>query len=57
VTLTDAGRRAATAFHGEVSAELSRLISPLAPHDREHFRDAMAGIIARCGTPGLPAHH
>jgi hypothetical protein len=38
VTLTDAGRRAATAFHGEVTAELERLLSPLAQHDREHFR-------------------
>jgi DNA-binding MarR family transcriptional regulator len=46
-TLTDAGRRAATAFHTEVGAELSRLVAPLAPHDREHFGAALAEIIAR----------
>jgi DNA-binding MarR family transcriptional regulator len=50
VTLTDAGHRAAAAFHAEVSAELGRLIAPLAPHDREHFRSAMAEIIAKCRT-------
>jgi DNA-binding MarR family transcriptional regulator len=48
VTLTDAGRRAAAAFHAEVGAELGRLVSTLAPHDREHFRGMMAEIIARC---------
>jgi DNA-binding MarR family transcriptional regulator len=48
VTLTDAGHRAAAAFHAEVSAELSRLIAPLAPHDRDHFRATMAEIIAAC---------
>lgn len=48
VTLTDSGRRAAAAFHAEVNAELSRLIAALEPHDREHFRTTMAGIIARC---------
>ena len=45
-TLTDAGRRAAAAFHAEVGAELSRLVAPLAPPDREHFRGALAEIIA-----------
>jgi DNA-binding MarR family transcriptional regulator len=45
-TLTDAGRRAAAAFHTEVGAELSRLVAPLAPHDREHFRSVLAEIIA-----------
>jgi DNA-binding MarR family transcriptional regulator len=50
VTLTDAGHQAATAFHAEVSAEISQLVSPLAPHDREHFRSTMAEIIARCKT-------
>jgi DNA-binding MarR family transcriptional regulator len=44
VTLTDAGRRSAAAFHAEVTAELSRLLSPLAPEDREQFRTAMARI-------------
>jgi DNA-binding MarR family transcriptional regulator len=48
VTLTDAGHRAAAAFHAEVGAELSRLTSALAPHDREQFRSTMAEIIARC---------
>ncbi|GFJ93604.1 hypothetical protein Prum_072460 [Phytohabitans rumicis] len=47
VTLTDAGRQAAIAFHAEVSAELDRLTSSLAPQDREHFRTVMAEIIAR----------
>jgi DNA-binding MarR family transcriptional regulator len=50
VTLTEAGHGAAAAFHAEVGAELSRLISSLAPEDREHFRSTMAEIIARCGT-------
>jgi DNA-binding MarR family transcriptional regulator len=50
VTLTDAGHRAAVGFHAEVSAEVSRLVSVLAPHDREHFRSTMAEIIASCRT-------
>ena len=45
-TLTDAGRRAAAAFHTEVGAELSRLVAPLAPYDREQFGVALAEIIA-----------
>lgn len=53
-TLTDAGHRAATAFHAEVSAELSHLTSPLADDDREHFRSTMAEIIARCTTAPAP---
>ncbi|MGH3392765.1 MAG: MarR family winged helix-turn-helix transcriptional regulator [Actinomadura sp.] len=56
VTLTDGGHRAAIAFHAEISAELSRLISPLAPHDREHFRSTMAEIVERCRTSQLPDH-
>jgi DNA-binding MarR family transcriptional regulator len=48
VTLTDAGQQAAAAFHTELGAQLSGLISSLAPQDREHFRDTMAKIIARC---------
>jgi len=55
VTLTDDGYRTAAAFHAEIGAELSRLIAPLAPHDREHFRRTMAEIIARCRTS--PADH
>jgi DNA-binding MarR family transcriptional regulator len=54
VTLTEAGHRAATAFHAEVSAELSCLLSPLAPHDRAHFRRSTAAIIAGC-RPALGA--
>jgi len=50
VTLTDAGQRAAAAFHAEIGAELSRLVSSLAPDDREHFRRIMAEIIAGCPT-------
>ena len=55
VTLTDAGHRAAAAFHAELGAQLSGLISSLAPQDREHFRSTMAEIIARRGTC-LPDH-
>jgi DNA-binding MarR family transcriptional regulator len=50
-TLTDAGRQAATAFHTGIGAELNRLLSSLAPHDREHFRGTIAEILARCRTP------
>jgi DNA-binding MarR family transcriptional regulator len=53
VTLTDAGRRAATDFHDEVTVELEHLLSPLALHDREHFRRAMAAIIAQCRAQTL----
>ncbi|HET9777720.1 MAG TPA: hypothetical protein VFP81_00405, partial [Propionibacteriaceae bacterium] len=45
VTPTDTGRRAAAAFHAEVNAELSQLLAPLAPHDRQHFRNTMAEIL------------
>ena len=50
-TLTDTGRRAAAAFHTEIGAELSRLVAPLAPPDREHFRGALAEIIAGHDCP------
>jgi hypothetical protein len=36
--------------HAEIGAELSRLVSSLAPDDREHFRRIMAEIIASCPT-------
>jgi threonine dehydrogenase-like Zn-dependent dehydrogenase len=49
VTLTDAGRQAAAAFHAEVTAELSQLLSPLASQDREQFRTAMAKITQAAG--------
>ena len=52
VTLTDAGRQSAAAFHAEVTAELSRLLSPLAPQDREQFRTAMARITQSTGRTG-----
>jgi DNA-binding MarR family transcriptional regulator len=45
VTPTDTGRRAAAAFHAEVNAELSELLAPLPPDDREHFRNTMAEIL------------
>lgn len=48
VTLTDAGRKAAAAFHAEVGAELDRLLAPLGPAGRDHFRSAMTQIIAAC---------
>jgi DNA-binding MarR family transcriptional regulator len=50
VTLTDAGRQAAAAFHTDLGGQLSGLISSLAPQDREHFRSTMAEIIASCRT-------
>jgi DNA-binding MarR family transcriptional regulator len=49
VTLTGTGRRAAAAFHADATEELSHLLSPLAPADREQFRGAMARIIAGAG--------
>jgi DNA-binding MarR family transcriptional regulator len=49
VTLTEAGRRSATAFHADVTAELNRLLSPLALNDRERFRTAMAEITQAAG--------
>jgi DNA-binding MarR family transcriptional regulator len=54
-TLTDAGRQAAAAFHAEVGAELSRLVAPLAPADREHFGVVLAEIIA--GRGACPPDH
>jgi DNA-binding MarR family transcriptional regulator len=56
VTLTDAGHRAAVAFHAEVNAELGRLIAPLPPDDRDRFRSAMGEIIARCAASSRPGH-
>jgi DNA-binding MarR family transcriptional regulator len=47
VTPTDTGRRAADAFHAEVNTELSRLLAPLARHDRQHFRKTMTEILAQ----------
>ena len=50
VTSTDIGRRAAAAFHADVNAELSHLLAPLAPQDREHFRNTMVEILEQSGT-------
>jgi DNA-binding MarR family transcriptional regulator len=55
VTLTRSGRRTATAFHADASAELNQLLSPLAPSDREDFRTALAKIIATRPQPAAPA--
>jgi DNA-binding MarR family transcriptional regulator len=56
VTLTDAGRQAAAAFHAEVTVELRQLLSPLAPQDRQQFRTAMAKISQSAGrTAGWEA--
>jgi DNA-binding MarR family transcriptional regulator len=49
VTLTEAGRRSAAAFHADVTTELSQLLSPLAPPDREQLRTAMAKITKSAG--------
>ena len=57
VTLTEAGRQAAIAFHAEVSAELGRLVAPLAPGDRDRFRATMAEIIAGHRACSAPDHH
>ena len=46
VTLTDTGRRAATAFHAEAAEELNHLLSALPAIDREGFRRSIAKIIA-----------
>jgi DNA-binding MarR family transcriptional regulator len=50
-TLTDAGHRAAIAFHAEVNTELNSLIAPLTPHDRENFHSTMTKVIAECAAP------
>jgi DNA-binding MarR family transcriptional regulator len=49
VTLTDAGRRSAAAFHAQVTAELNQLLSPLASHDRAQFRTAVAKVTQSAG--------
>ena len=55
VTLTSSGRRAAAAFHADASAELNRLLSPLAPNEGDEFRIALAKIIASHAQPPAPA--
>jgi len=46
VTLTDTGRRAATAFHTEATDELNHLLSALPATEREDFRRSIEKIIA-----------
>ena len=52
VTLTDAGRTSAAAFHAEVTAELGALLLPLTPGDRDGFRIAVAQIARSSGQAG-----
>jgi DNA-binding MarR family transcriptional regulator len=54
VTLTDAGRQAAAAFHADVNQELDGLVAALGTRDREHFGTALAEILARCRTRPVP---
>jgi DNA-binding MarR family transcriptional regulator len=49
VLLTEDGRRAATAFHQEVTAELAGHLDPLAPGERVAFRAAAATVAAAAG--------
>lgn len=59
VTLTDAGRAAAMAFHAQIGTELRALVSALGCDDQAHFRTAMTTIIASYtdddGRPVAPA--
>jgi DNA-binding MarR family transcriptional regulator len=55
VTLTDTGRRAATAFHAEATEELNQLLSSLPSRDREQFRRSIVKIIAGRRTPNRGA--
>ncbi|MFF0270169.1 MarR family winged helix-turn-helix transcriptional regulator [Kribbella sp. NPDC004536] len=50
VTLTAAGRRAASAFHSDMGDALARLIDPIPADDREQFRSTVEGIVMRCRT-------
>ena len=53
VLLTDDGRRAARAFHDEVSAELAAYLDPLASCERAAFRAAattVAGAAGHCAA-------
>ncbi len=45
VAPTHTGRRHATDFHAEVSAELDRLLGPLTARERDQFRRAMAKLL------------
>jgi DNA-binding MarR family transcriptional regulator len=50
VALTDAGARAAAAFHREVTAEVRQLLDPLAPADRKHFGTVVGKITRATGA-------
>ncbi|MFF0345997.1 hypothetical protein [Kribbella sp. NPDC004875] len=50
VTLTDAGRQAATAFHADLGAALGELTAPMPAADLELFQRAVEGILTRCRT-------
>jgi DNA-binding MarR family transcriptional regulator len=54
VTLTDAGLRSASAFHAEVTTELSNLLASLPPDDRDRFGRSVASIVAACQGRSLP---
>ncbi len=48
VAVTEPGRRAAAAFHGEVSAELDKIAAALPLAERERFGRSLARIIDAC---------
>ncbi|WP_427895877.1 MarR family winged helix-turn-helix transcriptional regulator [Kribbella sp. GL6] len=50
VTLTEAGRQAASAFHSDMGEALGQLTEPIPEGDREQFRSTVEGIIMRCRT-------
>jgi DNA-binding MarR family transcriptional regulator len=54
VNLTDAGRRAAKAFHADIGEALSGLMADLSAADREQFSATMAGIITTCRSGAGP---
>jgi DNA-binding MarR family transcriptional regulator len=54
VNLTDAGRRAAKAFHADVGEALNGLMADLSAGDRQQFSATMAGIIATCRSGAGP---
>jgi DNA-binding MarR family transcriptional regulator len=51
VTLTAAGRRAATAFHAAATKELDHLLEPLTCRARDQLRDAIVDIVGADGGP------
>ncbi|WP_165956059.1 MarR family winged helix-turn-helix transcriptional regulator [Streptomyces hainanensis] len=56
VVLTDDGRRAALAFHRDVTGELTGLLAPLTPEARAGLRET-AAVVARsagAGAAGAP---